>query len=194
MPNLQEFHRHRFWINVVFTRRPIHGQGEGSMKVKYGAGALAAALVLLIPAGGGAGAATAGGCKVAGTAHFTPGLKTAKTAGSYTFSGTLGACKNTADATATSGTVNASGSGPSVGCTGGNTSGTGTVNWNNGKTSTFSFTTTGAANVVKVTGKFTSGAFAGAALNSVLAFNATPTQCNSASGVTSAPFNGAAVV
>ena len=163
------------------------------MKLKYGMGAAAAALVLLIPGGGGAGAATAGGCKVAGTAHFSPGLKTAKTAVSYTFSGSLTNCKNNTDMTATSGTVSASGSGPSVGCTGGNTSGTGSVNWNNGKSSTFSFTTTGAANVVKVTGKFTSGLLAGAALNSVLAFNASPLLCNGA-GVTSAPFNGVAVV
>src|SRR3954453_7818153 len=164
------------------------------MKVKYGAGALVAALALLIPAGGGAGAATAGGCKVAGSAHFSPGLKTAKAAVSYTFSGTLGTCKNNTDTTATGGSVSASGSGPAVGCTGGNTSGSGTVNWNNGKSSSFTFTTTGAGNVVRVAGKITSGLFAGSALNAVLAFNALPTTCNSAAGVTSAPFNGGVVI
>ena len=165
------------------------------MKARFGvvAAAIAVAGVLVIPGIAG-GAPAAGGCAVKGTASFSPGLKTAKHAVSYSFSGTLSNCKASSDSTVKSGRVTASGSGPQVGCTGGNTSGSGSVAWNNGKTSAFSFTTTGAGNVVKVTGKFTSGEFAGLALNSVLAFNAVPTACNSASGVTSATFNGAATI
>ena len=164
------------------------------MKARFGvvAAAVAIAGVLAIP--GGAGGATAGGCAVKGTASFSPGLKTAKAAVSYSFSGNLTSCKASSDSTVKNGRVTASGRGSKVGCTGGNTSGSGSVTWNNGKTSTFSFTTTGAANAVKVTGKFTSGEFSGVALNAVLAFNASPTACNSAAGVTSATFNGAATI
>jgi hypothetical protein len=164
------------------------------MKARFGvvAAAIAVAGALVIPTV--AGGAAAGGCAVKGTASFSPGLKTAKHAVSYSFSGTLSNCKASSDSTVKSGRVTASGSGAQVGCTGGNTSGSGSVTWNNGKTSAFSFTTTGAGNVVKVTGKFTSGEFVGLALNSVLAFNALPTACNSANGVTSATFNGAATI
>src|SRR2546421_12222075 len=118
------------------------------MKVGLLVSALAAALVFVFPIGAGD-AATVGGCSISGSAHFTPGLKTAAQAVSYTFSGKLSNCKNNTDKTATSSTVSASGSGAKVSCSGGGTSGSGTLAWNNGKTSSFTFTTARAGNVVK---------------------------------------------
>ena len=164
------------------------------MKIGFGVGAVAAALVLAF-AGGAGDAATVGGCTIAGTASFTPGLRTAAAAVSYTFSGKLNNCKNNTDKTATTATVSASGSGAKVSCTGGGTSGSGTLTWNNGKTSSFSFTTTGAGNLVKVSGKISSGEFAGTNLTAALAFSTlTPTACNTTTGLKTAGFNGAGTI
>src|SRR5882672_6113844 len=70
-------------------------------------------------------------CTLSGVASFSPGLKTQQAAVSYTFTGKVGLCQSAAgDPTIKSGTVSASGSGPKVGCTGGNTSGTATISWN----------------------------------------------------------------
>jgi hypothetical protein len=133
------------------------------------------------------------GCQIGGVANFTPGLAVTKRAISYTFNGSLTGCKSVGgDATIKSGTVTASGSGPSVGCTGGNTAGGGTITWNNGQTSSLALTTSGALNAVDVTAKVTSGEFAGHTFHAVLAFTvASPAQCNTAGGVTSATFKGA---
>jgi hypothetical protein len=131
-------------------------------------------------------------CTLKGTANFSPGLAVSKRAVSYTFSGTLTGCHAAAgDATIKSGTVNASGSGASVGCTGGGTGGTATINWSNGQTSNLSFTTSGALNAVTVTGTVTGGEFTGHSVHAVLAFTvSSPTACNTATGVTSATFTG----
>lgn len=133
------------------------------------------------------------GCQIGGVANFTPGLTTTKRAVSYTFSGTLSGCKSVGgDATITSGTVTASGSGPALGCAGGNTSGGGTVSWNNGQSSSLALTTAGALNAVDVTAKVTGGEFAGHTFHAVLAFTVSdPTQCTKPTGVTSAAFKGA---
>jgi hypothetical protein len=132
-------------------------------------------------------------CSLSGSASFTPGLKTARTAVNYTFTGSFTGCRSAlGDPTITSGNVTASGGGPSVGCTGGNTSGSATVAWNNGQTSVIAITTSGALNAVAVTGKVTSGEFVGRTFHAVLAFTvADPTACNNATGVTSATFKGA---
>ena len=106
-------------------------------------------------------------CKLNGTAQFTPGLKTAKQAVHYTFSGKATNCNSTIKNLKS-----------------------GSIAWNTGQVSSFSFTTSGAGAVVTVKGTVTSGAFAGRKLTAVLAFVANPAQCNGA-GVTSAPFNGA---
>ena len=101
------------------------------------------------------GCAVQGGeaCTISGTASFTPGLTTTAKAVSYTFSGTFTGCHSVGgDSTIKSGTVTASGSGSNLACTGGNSSGTATVNWNNGQSSTINITTSGALNAVVVTG------------------------------------------
>ena len=130
-------------------------------------------------------------CSISGVANFSPGLKTTKQAVSYSFNGSLSLCRSVSgDAKIASGTVTASGSGPSVGCTGGNTTGSGSVAWNNGQTSSLALTTTGALNAVDVTATVTGGEFVGHTFHAVLAFTVTsPTQCTT-TGVTSATFKG----
>jgi hypothetical protein len=132
-------------------------------------------------------------CSIKGTASFTPGLAATQRAVSYTFTGNLALCQSTlGDSTIHTATVTASGSGPMVGCTGGATTGTATLAWNNGQTSTLAFTTSGALNAVVVTGRITAGEFAGHAVHSVLAFTvANPAACNTPAGVTTATFSGA---
>src|SRR2546421_11170460 len=131
-------------------------------------------------------------CTLKGSASFAPGLNLRKRAIAYKFTGSLSSCTSTlGDSTIRSGTVTASGSGAKVGCAGGGTAGTATVTWNNGKTSTLSFTTSGALNAVVVSGNITSGEFAGHSIHAVLAFTvANPSACNTATGVTSATFTG----
>ena len=154
--------------------------------------AAAGVLITLVVAGG-AGAASAGGCAIKGSASFNPGLKTAQGSVSYVFSGSLTNCNGT-NRTLKSATVNASGSGSNLSCSGGQSNGSGTLRWNNGQTSNITFKTLGAGSLVKVTGSVTSGPYAGTALNAVLSFVANPVQCNSASGLRSATFNGAGSV
>ena len=136
-----------------------------------------------------AGSAT---CSISGTAHFTPGLTTTAQAVSYTFGGKAANC-NSSVKTLKSGTISASGSGAKLSCTGGNSAGTGSIAWNNGTVSGFSFTTAGSGPEVKVTGKITSGQFAGLNITAALVFAANPLQCRSG-GVASASFNGASRV
>src|SRR2546423_9015019 len=100
------------------------------MKVGLLVSALAAALVFVFPIGAGD-AATVGGCSISGSAHFTPGLKTAAQAVSYTVSGKLSNCKNNTDKTATSSTVRASGSGAQGSCSGRRTLRPGTLGRDN---------------------------------------------------------------
>ena len=132
-------------------------------------------------------------CSVKGNASFSPGLAVAQRAVNYTFTGNLALCQSAlGDGTIHTATVSASGSGPKVGCTGGATSGTANLAWNNGKTSTLAFTTSGALNAVTVSGTITAGEFVGHTVHAVLAFTvANPAACNTSTGVTSATFNGA---
>jgi hypothetical protein len=146
------------------------------------------ALMLSFWAAGPAQAAGNATCRIAGAAKFTPGLKTAKQSVSYTFNGNATNC-NSSNKAVKSGKITASGKGSSVSCSGGATNGTGRIAWNTGTSSLFSFTTSGTGPEVKVSGRITSGEFAGSAITAVLAFAANPAQCAGA-GVSSAPFNG----
>jgi len=147
-----------------------------------------AALVVSFWSAGPAVAAGNATCRISGNAHFTPGLKTAKQSVSYTFAGSAANC-NSSDKTVKSGAITASGHGGAVSCSGGPTSGTGRIAWNNHQASSFSYTTSGNGPEVQVNGKITSGEFAGSKITAVLAFAANPAQC-ATSGVSSAPFNG----
>jgi hypothetical protein len=139
------------------------------------------------------GADAASGCVMAGTAKFAQPLKLNPGPGSYTFSGTLKNC--TQGGVPKSATITASGSG-SLACRGSKTSGSATIRWANGATSTLNYTTGGAANVVTVTGKIGSGLLAGQKATAVIAFTSTtPTADKCATtGVNSAAFNGLASV
>src|SRR4051812_46490859 len=146
----------------------------------------AGAMVFSLWAAGPAQAAGNSTCKISGAAHFTPGLKTAKQAVSYTFSGSAGACQSS-DKTVKTGSISASGAGQLT-CSGGASSGDGQIQWNNGQSSFFSFTTSGTGPEVKVAGAVTSGEFAGSKITAVLAFAANAAQC--VAGLTTASFNG----
>jgi hypothetical protein len=141
---------------------------------------------------GGASAAQPSVCVLKGTAHITPGLAVAKRSFTYTFSGTFSNCRGS-DATIKSGSVSASGSG-SGSCAQSATSGHASITWNNGRTSALNFKTQGAAAALLVQGTISSGEFAGKAAKSLLAFQATPTQCNTDGGVTTPTFTGVAEV
>jgi hypothetical protein len=136
-----------------------------------------------------ASAAGTGVCALTGTAHISPGLKTAKQSFSYTFTGRFTGCTSTEDKTVKSGSVSASGHG-SGSCASTKTSGAALVSWNNGKSSAISFTTTGAGAALEVVGKFTSGEFAGENAKAVLNFVANPGLC-ATSGAATLPFYGA---
>lgn len=131
-------------------------------------------------------------CVLKGVAHISPGLAVASRSFSYTFSGTFSSCKGS-DATIKSGSVSASGSGTG-GCTKSNTSGHAFITWNNGRTSALNFKTTGVGAALVVQGTISSGEFAGKAAKALLAFQATPTQCNTSAGVTAPSFTGPAEV
>src|SRR5437588_274369 len=132
-------------------------------------------------------------CTLTGTANFSPGLGTTSKAVSYTFTGALNFCSSAAlgDSTIKSGTISASGSGTAA-CSTSATAGTATITWNNGQTSTVSFTTTGALAAVVVKGQIMAGEFAGHSAKAVLAFQPVggPTACTSTNGVTQANFTG----
>src|SRR5207248_735047 len=129
-------------------------------------------------------------CELTGSANFSPGLSTKSQPFSYSFSGALSHCTSTAgDSSIKSGTISASGSG-SGSCGSSSTSGTATIAWNNGKTTTIPFKTTGALAGVLVTGTASSGEFAGHSAAATLVFSPTggPTAC--LKGATSATFTG----
>jgi hypothetical protein len=150
------------------------------------------ALVLSLWAAAPAQAAGNSSCAISGQAQFTPGLKTANQAVSYTFTGKASGCVSS-DKTVKNGSISASGSGAKVACSGGKTAGSGAIAWNNGQSSGFSFTTSGAGALVSVSGQVTSGEFAGSKITAVLAFTANAAQCAS-TGVSTASFTGASRV
>ena len=129
-------------------------------------------------------------CVLSGTAHITPGLAVAARSFSYTFQGTFTSCRSS-DSTLKSGTVTATGSG-NGGCTKSNTTGTADITWNNWQTTSLSFKTTGAGALLVVQGTATGGEFAGKTAKAPLVFQATPTDCNTAAGVTDPSFSGPA--
>jgi hypothetical protein len=151
------------------------------------AAALAALVAIVVP--GGAPAATTGACTLAGSASVTPGLKTSTQSISYTFTGKFSNCKGTGRVT--SGTVSASGKGTGS-CSGNKTTGTASVRWNTGTTSSISFSTSGTGPYLTVTGKVTSGTFAGSKVGANLVFSTTQPQLCLSTGLRNPNFNGAA--
>ena len=150
----------------------------------------AVAIVVLVP--GGAGAATHGVCNLGGKASIPAGLTTKTKPITYTFTGSFSACQGVAGIK--TGTVSASGSGTGS-CTGNNTHGSASVRWNNGQTSSLSFTTIGNGTLIRVTARFTSGLFAGSNAKAFLVFyTTTPQACNTAAGLKAASFIGPAEI
>lgn len=132
--------------------------------------ALAAAFVA-----GPAGAASGGGCQLAGQGSFSPGLGSTSQKFSYSFAGSLTGCQSTEAGAPTSGNVEAgktvtrtytdptTGTSHTVtyqepvptgtgGCSNSTTAGTAIVTWSDGTQSVLSYTTTGAAAAVNLSG------------------------------------------
>lgn len=138
-----------------------------------------------------------GTCTLQGTAAFNPGLTASlSTSTSYTFTGTLSNCASS-DSTLTSGSISASGSatGSGISCGGGTSAGTATISWNNGNSTTVSFTTTSAGALVAVQSTATSSSepalAAGDQGGGSLVFQTqTPQDCTTSTGLTSASFSG----
>ena len=152
--------------------------------------AAALATLVAIAAPSGSSAATRGACNLSGSANVTPGLTTKKQAISYTFSGSLSSCQGTGKVK--SGAITASGSGTGS-CSGNATNGTASITWNTGQTSALTFSTKGTGPYLAVTGRITSGLFAGSKANANLLFyTSTPQACTTASGLTDPSFTGAA--
>jgi hypothetical protein len=173
------------------------------------------ALALAVPAG----AASQGGCTLSGTANFAPpGLTSGSGPFTYSFSGTLSNCQSSDPAAPTSGTVEAgktmtiggvtyqepaaTGNG---GCANSTTSGIAIITWKDGTHTVLSYTTTGAAAAVALSGSvipsvtltsptgnttITTDRYAGNAANGQLTFGTTsPQDC--LAGLTTASINGA---
>jgi hypothetical protein len=182
-----------------------------------------------------AGAASGGGCQLAGNASFSPGLGTTSKAFSYSFAGTLSGCQSTVAGAPTSGAVEA---GKSVtrtytdpttgathdvtyqepvatgtgGCSNSTTKGTAVVTWSDGSVSVLSYSTTGAAAAVNLSGSVVPSVtltatnaqpgdpatitiattrYLGNSSQGVLAFEPPdPTACNTPAGVTTAGISG----
>jgi hypothetical protein len=192
---------------------------------------IAAAIALAGPAG----AASGGGCQLQGNASFSPGLGATSKAFTYSFAGDLTGCKSTDSAAPTTGKVEAGktqtrtytdpvtgvshtvtyqepiGKGTG-GCSNSTTSGTGIVTWSDGTISVLSYSTTGAAAAVNLSGTvvpsvtltaldaqagdpttitISTTRYAGNSSQGVLAFQPPdPTACNTAAGVTAAGISG----
>lgn len=170
-----------------------------------------------------------------GSASFNPGLGASSKPFNYSFSGSLTGCQSNVSGAPTSGTVEAgktitaqvtnsvtgatdtvtyqepiaTGSG---GCTNSTTSGTGIVKWSDGTVTVLSYSTTGAAAAVNLSGTvvpsvtlnatnaqagdpttltISTTRYAGYTSQGVLAFQPPdPTACNTAAGVTTAGISG----
>lgn len=174
---------------------------------------LGTALALAVPAG----AADSGGCVLSGTAAFSPGLSNTAQPFNYGFTGTLSNCQSTNAAAPTSGTVEAgqpitiggvtyqepvpTGNG---GCSSSTTSGLALITWKDGTHTVISYTTTGAAAGVVLSGKvipsmtvtsptgnatISTDRYAGTSANGQLTFGTTsPQDC--LTGLTTASING----
>lgn len=101
-------------------------------------------------------------CTLAGAANLNPGLGTSSQNFQYAFSGTMSGCQST-DSTLTSGTAfegspsgTLTGTGPFASgtgsCASSTTSGVAVIQWNNGKTTVVSYTTSGGGAEVALQG------------------------------------------
>jgi hypothetical protein len=166
----------------------------------------AAALTLAASLAGAVPATAAGphgvGCNLAGSAKFTPGLKSTTGKSAYTFTGKFDTCQST-DATIKTGTVSAKGTATGT-CANGTSTGVAGITWNNKKVTAITFTTTSAGAVVYVASKVVPKVVIGTKTyttnepatlkndlgDSVLAFNADATKCTTTTGITTATFQG----
>ena len=196
------------------------------------AGCLAAA-AFVVPS---AAAQSAGGCQLQGNASFSPGLSTSSQPFSYGFTGTLTGCQSSQSGAPASGTVSAgqtlteqvhnsvtggtdtvtyqeplaTGSG---GCASSTTSGQSLVTWADGTTTALSYSTTGAAAAVDLSGAvapsitltalnaasgdpttytIATTRYAGDSAGGLLTFQPPdPTACSTSTGVTAAAIGGA---
>ena len=132
------------------------------------AAASAVAIGLLVTLGAaGAGAAAGGGCQLAGTASFSPGLSNTAGNFNYSFGGNLTGCHASDPSAPATGTVSAgqavtgaagekfqepvpTGNGT---CANGTTSGTSIITWADGTTTVISYTTTSAGAAVDLNGQ-----------------------------------------
>jgi hypothetical protein len=195
---------------------------------------ICAALVAAISAGP-AGAASGGGCQLQGSGSFNPGLGSTSKPFSYSFAGDLTGCQSSIAGSPATGTVEAgktvtaqvtnsvtgatdtvtyqepvpTGSG---GCANSTTSGTGIVRWADGTITVLTYTTTGAAAAVSLSGSvapsvtlnatnaqagdpttltISTTRYAGYSSQGALAFQPPdPTACNAPAGVTTAGISG----
>ena len=191
-----------------------------------------ATMAFLVPA---ASAQSVGGCQLQGTANFSPGLGASSQPFSYNFGGTLTGCQSSQSGAPLSGTVSAgqtlseqvhnsltgatdtvtyqepvpTGSG---GCASSTTSGESLAAWVDGSTTVVSYTTSGAAAAVQLSGSvlpsmtltavnaqsgdpttFTINTtrYAGDTASGLLTFQPPdPTACNTSTGVTTATISG----
>jgi hypothetical protein len=189
-------------------------------------------MAIAVPA---ASAQNIGGCQLQGTANFSPGLTNNAQAFNYNFGGSLSGCQSSQSGVPVSGTVGAgqvlaeqvhnsvtgatdtvnyqepspTGSGS---CASSTTSGESLTTWADGSTTVVSYTTTGAAALVQLSGTvqpsmtltainaqsgdpttFTINTtrYAGDSAGGALTFQPPdPTACNTSTGVTTAAING----
>ena len=192
-----------------------------------------AAMAVFVPS---AAAQSVGGCQLQGTASFAPGLNASSQPFSYGFSGNLTGCQSSQSGVPTSGTVTAgqtlteqvhnsvTGATDTVtyqeptptgtgGCASSTTQGESLATWADGSTTVVSYSTTGAAAAVALSGTvapsmtltalnaqsgdpttytINTTRYAGDSSGGTLTFQpADPTACNTSAGVTSAAISGA---
>jgi hypothetical protein len=192
-----------------------------------------AALALFAPS---AAAQTVGGCQLQGTASFSPGLNASSQPFSYGFTGNLTGCQSSQSGVPASGTVtagqtltekvtnSATGATDTVtyqepeatgtgDCASSTTQGEALATWADGTTTVVSYSTTGAAAAVELSGTvapsmtltavnaqsgdptsytINSTRYAGESSGGALTFQPPdPTACNTAAGVTTAAISGA---
>ena len=182
-----------------------------------------------------AAAQSAGGCQLQGTASFSPGLSSSSQPFSYGFTGNLTGCQSSVSGAPTSGTVSAgqtlteqvlnsvTGATDTVSykepaatgtgsCGSSTTQGEALTTWSDGSTTVLSYTTTGAAAAVQLSGSVASSItltavnaqsgdpttytisstrYAGDTAGGALAFQPPdPTACTASAGVTTAGISG----
>jgi len=132
-------------------------------------------------------------CLISGTANLSPAITTKAQPASYTFTGNLKSCQST-DKTIKTGTVSASGTGK-LSCVNGTSTGSGTVRWSNGQSSTVTFKTVDVGSAVVVQGKVVAGEFAGTkatqGIAGALSFVTTQAAACTKAGLSTLNFQGA---